>query len=106
CVSIDIPDDPEHIRAFWGTLQTLAYWFSWQRDEDKTALAVSQVWMKTIQAAYTRFLSENPCGNEMTEDCVELAPHHPAIEWNPTNPFLDPHEKPSGYLFAPFSVVD
>lgn len=106
CVSIDIPDDPNHIAAFWGALQALTYWFSWERDTNKTGLAASQVWMKTIQAAHTRFLSDNPCGNELPEDCVELAPHHPAIEWYPANPFLDPNEKPFGYLAAPFSVVN
>lgn len=106
CVSIDIPDDPNHIAAFWGTLQSLAYWFSWERDDNKTGLAASTVWARTLQAAHTRFHSGNPCGNEITEDCVELAPHHPAIEWQPTNPFLDPFETPSGYLAAPFSVVN
>lgn len=106
CVSLDIPDDENHIAAFWGALQELAYWFSWERDEAHTGVQASAVWMNVIDAAHTRFLSGNPCGNEMVDQCVEMAPHHPAIEWQPTNPFLDPHETPSGYLAAPFSIVD
>jgi len=106
CLSIDIPDEPNHLAAFWGALQELAYWFSWERDDAHTGKQVSALWFDIIQAAHDRFYSDNPCGNELTDDCSELAPHHPAIEWQPTNPFLDPHEIPSGYLAAPFSIVN
>jgi hypothetical protein len=106
CVSFEIPDDQNHMMAFWGALNELTYWFNWQRDDAHTAREVSYKWQLLIQAAHDRFLSENPCGNEITEDCVELAPHHPAVEWQPMNPFLDPSNIPSGYLLAPFSVVN
>lgn len=106
CVSFDIPDDENHIRAFWGALQVLGYWFSWERDDGHTGLIASQVWTRTIDAAYQRFISGNPCGNEIPEDCNELEPHHPAIEWHPANPYTEPHKQPFGYLFAPFSVVN
>lgn len=106
CVSFDIPDDPNHLAAFWGTLQELAYWFSWERDENKTGLAVSQVWMNVIEEARVRFYSGNPCGNEIpTDDCRELAPHHPAIEWFPHNPYTQPNWTGTGYSIGAWYVA-
>lgn len=106
CVSFDIPDDPDHLAAFWGALQELAYWFSWERDTDKTGLAVSSVWMRVIGAARLRFYSGNPCGNEIpTEDCRELAPHHPAIEWFPHNPYTEPNWTGTGYSIGAWYVA-
>ncbi len=78
CVSFDIPDDENHIAAFWGALQELAYWFSWERDDAHTGVQVSTVWMNVIDAAHTRFLSDNPCGNEMEDQCGDRhASQHP-----------------------------
>ena len=106
CLSIDLPDDPEHIAAFWGALQELCYWFNWERDPDKRGVQVSSVWTRHIQAAHDRFLSTNPCGNEIPmDDCRELAPHHPAIEWFPHNPYTEPNWTGPGYAIGAWYVA-
>lgn len=75
CLTIMVPDDPNHLQAFWGALQELGYWFSWQRDPDKKGSQVSQVWTQVIQEAHNKFYSDNPCEVDMScadvADCIE-----------------------------------
>lgn len=106
CVSFEIPDDQNHMMAFWGALNELTYWFNWQRDDAHTASPVAYKWQTIIQAAHDRFLSENPCGNEIpTDDCRDLAPHHPAIEWYPHNPYTNPNWTGPGYAIGAWYVA-
>lgn len=44
CASILVPDDREHIAAFKGALLDLARAYSWENDEDHTAIDVAKVW--------------------------------------------------------------
>ena len=44
CVQLNIPNDPDHIAAFWGALWELTYWNKWQRDPDHKGTEVAQVW--------------------------------------------------------------
>jgi hypothetical protein len=63
CVKIMLPDEENHRRAFWDSLNQLARWHTWQRDDAHTARAVSQVWTRVLLQA----LREFPDGCEAPE---------------------------------------
>src|SRR5512134_1123316 len=61
---ISIPNEPRHVQAFFGTLQTLANWWEWQRDDQHLGTQVAQVWRSVVQDAYDSFLGDEcmpPC---------------------------------------------
>lgn len=69
---ICIPNDRYHIAAFWGALQELSYWFNWARDDNKTGLAASLVWQRTIDEAYAKYVEGIMCGTcEEFTACLE-----------------------------------
>lgn len=53
CVIVFIPDAPEYLRAFMGSLTFLGTWTAWERDPDHRAMIASQRWkqanMRTLQ---------------------------------------------------------
>lgn len=53
-VGIRIPNQDEHLAAFWGALNSLGYWFTWGRDEAKTARFVSSLWRNIIDDAFNK----------------------------------------------------
>lgn len=44
CVCFEIPNEKNHIRAFWTALYKLTIWNTWATDEAHTAREVAQVW--------------------------------------------------------------
>lgn len=58
---IEIPNEMNHILAFWGALDTLTWSRNWQRDEAHTAAEVSRVWGNVIAQARARFESGEEC---------------------------------------------
>jgi len=44
CVFLCIPDDENHIAAFWGQLYELSYWWNWEGDAAKQGTLAAQVW--------------------------------------------------------------
>lgn len=48
CVSLEIPDDPNHWAAFFGALHELEQGMAWADDPAHTAKAVIQVWRDVI----------------------------------------------------------
>ncbi len=84
-----------------GVLERLLWEDAWAGTDEVKQFAIAQI-TALMAAMAERF----PCGNRLLDDCGEMAPHHPAIEWLPTNPFVNPDEIPSGYLAAPFSIVN
>jgi len=64
CVQFFIPDEQMHRVAFWGALDELTHWYTWQRDENKTARNVARVWRSVIDAA-----KESEC--EECDECDE-----------------------------------
>lgn len=70
-----IPDDMGHVTAFWGALESLQYWFNWERDSDHTGALLSNVWRDVITIARELFDSDNPCpceGDDMTDCCEPI----------------------------------
>lgn len=99
---IQIPDDPNHIAAFWGALESLSKWWNWQRDEAHTAKDVAAVWLDVWKKARESFYA----GDCATDECQGYAPNSPRISWFPENPFQPGDDVPAGYLFHPFTVVN
>lgn len=50
CLSIPIPDNPEHRAAFWGALNLLCDWWNWQREDypNERAHAAAQYWLELL----------------------------------------------------------
>jgi hypothetical protein len=44
CFQINVPNDPGHLKAFFGVLYDLTIWKSWQRDAAHTGILAAQVW--------------------------------------------------------------
>lgn len=44
CVIVFIPDEPEYLRAFMGSLGFLATWVAWEKDPEHRAMIASQRW--------------------------------------------------------------
>lgn len=85
CVRLNIPNDPDHIAAFWGCLWLLTYWNQWHRDGAHTGTQVAAVWKDVwfearnlnqhldgceIMPFDVRQNEESPCILEKTEDNV------------------------------------
>jgi hypothetical protein len=66
-VCICIPDELNHVMAFWGALRELGYWFNWQRNPDKDGLPVSLVWAQIINEAHRKWIEGVMCTS-----CEEL----------------------------------
>jgi len=64
CVLLHIPDEPYHIRAFWGHLLKLARWYSWAEDESHTGTLAAQRWNNVFHEAHDLFYSTaGDCGS-------------------------------------------
>jgi hypothetical protein len=66
-VCICIPDELNHVMAFWGALRELGYWFNWQRNPAKDALPVSLVWAQIVNEAHAKWIEGVMCTS-----CEEL----------------------------------
>lgn len=60
-VCICIPDEQNHVMAFWGALRELAYWFNWQRNDAHDALPVSILWREIVDNAHQKWLDGVMC---------------------------------------------
>jgi len=50
CITVAVPDDPEHVQMFYTALSLLAWWYNWERDPDHRAKDVAQVWRQVINS--------------------------------------------------------
>lgn len=85
CITFDIPDEPQHVAAFFGAILQLAYWFNWQRDDAHTAKPVSGVWQEVFNQASMNWLAHE-CGKG--KDGGQGVSTEMAIRQNPTNPCI------------------
>lgn len=49
CVCVPVPKDERHIQAFLGQLVQLGYWYTWERDDDKTGTLAARAWRDIYQ---------------------------------------------------------
>lgn len=71
CIQFEIPNEQTHIANFLGNFLNLAYWFSYQRDDAHTGLAVSKVWYQVYQSVVQAIIDGGGC---------EIAPAQ-FVEW-------------------------
>lgn len=100
---IEIPNDLNHIIAFWDTIARLSRWFNWAEDDAHTARLAAEVWRDVYYKARESFAA-GECASE--EICQTYSPRSPRLTWFPENPFTPNPTVPEGYLFHPFTVVD
>lgn len=76
CLKIYIPDEENHLKAFWATLNELANAWAWEWDGNKTGSAVAYIWNEIINEASDRYIYDNGgCFMYMlrqspTDDCI------------------------------------
>lgn len=76
CIRLEIPDDPLWQASFWGFLEGLAHWFTWERDSDHTGAIMAEKYRAIIEQA--RLDMENGACN-MGVDDVRQNPLSPCI---------------------------
>lgn len=64
CIQLSIPNEYNHLRAFWGALFELTYWWNWQRDPDKKGKAVAKVW----ESVWREAIASHDCEGDMPFD--------------------------------------
>lgn len=73
-VCVPIPDDQNHILAFLGQLDMLAYWWTWQRDAAKTGKEVARVWREIVETVRYQLDNGIECDMQfdirVTEECL------------------------------------
>jgi hypothetical protein len=100
---IEIPNEQNHIAAFWGALQELGHAYNWHNDEAHTAKLAAGVWQDVYRSARANFLFGD-CLSDVP--CQTYPMTSPRITWSPESPYLPQPEVPTGYLFHPFTVVN
>lgn len=67
---ISIPNETNHLLAFWGALDQLGKWWNWQKDGTHTAKDVADVWADVWQVNHDAFMNRDEEGcSEMTDPC-------------------------------------
>lgn len=64
-VCVPIPNDLNHLLAFLGQLDMLAYWWTWERDDAKTGTEVAQVWREIVAQVRAQL--------DVGEGCADMA---------------------------------
>jgi hypothetical protein len=84
CVSFQIPDDIDHIAAFWGYFRGIGSALAWKDDRDHNAREIAALWWGIYQDAHRAFLAtkgqccigdgmqfrQNGCKLEYSIDCI------------------------------------
>lgn len=79
CVILHIPDEQKHVAAFWGALETLKKWYSWERDVAKTGKDVALVWNTVIEDARTLWAT-GECPMEVRTNPTDPCEHQYSID--------------------------
>lgn len=60
---IQLPDDIEWWRTFWGAFYLLTYWWSFEKDPEHKAKDVAAKWLEFYQLNHDRFSADELCGD-------------------------------------------
>lgn len=63
CVRMYLPDDPKFFAAFWGSMDYLATWLAWDRDEANTAALVADRMKEAVEISRTAWLTGSCCAS-------------------------------------------
>lgn len=102
CFTLEIPDEPMHRAALFGVLESLTYWWNWQRDDEHTAAAVTRVWRDVLERAYAVDINCDDGTLQVVNYCREYYPRAPFISFAPTSPFVDEPQVPPGWVSRPW----
>lgn len=69
CIQLYVPNETNHLRAFWGAIHELCYWYTWQRDDAHTGRLVAAVWRDVYYDARTRNLVPGEGCEPVTDPC-------------------------------------
>lgn len=77
CLTLQIPDDPDFFRLFYGALDHLSDWFNYDRDPAHTASRVATLWKATIKSI--QFCA--PAQTQLIGTCDDMC----VLRQNPSN---------------------
>lgn len=101
CVRVDVPNVPEHRRAFISAVKSLTEWFAWARDDQKRGKDAATVWRPVLESVISQLSGNSDC-TDCGEPCKDYAPDAPLIEYWPNDPFRTPEYLPPNYTLPPF----
>jgi hypothetical protein len=62
CAVFCLPDDEYYLRAFWGQIEQLSYWYTWERDEARRGRDAAAYWRDIFTESYEAFqMTEGNC---------------------------------------------
>lgn len=99
-VCVQVPDDPNHIRAFLGALHELTWARNWGNDGTDTGLQVSRVWTDVYDDVSAK-IGETVC-EESEVSCKSYPNTAPFIQYFPNDPRYTPDLTPEGYIAPPW----
>ena len=67
CIPVYIPNDRAYIAAFFGSLDFLATWLAWERDDLNTGAAVAAVWKPWVDFTKLMFDTQGCTGGEAVD---------------------------------------
>jgi len=102
CVKINVPNVPEHRRAFIGAMKSLSDWFSWARDSQHKGKDAASIWRPIVDSVISQLAGESNCEDCEDNPCKDYKPEHPIIEYWPNDPFRTPDFTPENYTFPPW----
>ncbi len=65
CIPIHVPNDRNHLAAFFGALRVLSIWDQWERDPANSGKLVADVWRDVIDQAISEI---GECGLQIVSD--------------------------------------
>lgn len=72
CVTIRVPDEPDHIRAFRAQVFELTRWWNWQRDTARSGTQVARVWQDIYEDMLLNWPHATGC-NQMANYTIALS---------------------------------
>jgi len=69
-VTICIPKNIDHMKAFWGALWELTFWNNWQRNEAHEGKLVADVWYR-YWLSWDRNMTDIDCEDGMATCCID-----------------------------------
>lgn len=94
CIPVRVPNDPEYIALFMGTLKRLTDQSLWDRDPLRLAKQVATVWKEVYhQTAESVAMGETCDSLGIPDDgCTTYMPNHPMLSYSPNDPFQTPNQ--------------
>ena len=101
CVSVSVPNDPDHLANFFTALATLGLWSNYQLEDDRRAKPVADVWVEIFRLAEESLCD---CGLRNGPKGIEQYNNHTGT-WEPvTGNFSNGDPRTDGTVPAPWPI--